>query len=48
MSDPLGRWGSKLKNGPIKKLRIQLGLHIRRPGKKIDPQKRVFDDGVCI
>ena len=34
---PVGR-GPKMKNGPIDKiLRIQLGLYIRKPGKKIGP-----------
>ena len=38
----LGR-GPKSKNGQIKKiLRIQLGLYIRKPGKKIWPKKSWF------
>ena len=38
-----------MKNGPIDKiLRIQLGLYIKKPGKKFDPKKIDFDEGDCI
>ena len=38
----IGR-GPKMKNGPIDKiLRIQLGLYIRKPGKKSLTQKKLI------
>ena len=41
-------WGSKFKNGPIKKTQDPAGSIHKKAREKTDPQKRVFDDGVGI